>query len=268
MLSIYRHGLNLISIVILILSAAAVSACGDANKITLIEDIQPNISVKIQEPHPIRLQSGDRLNVTVHSRDKELVEMFNVGTSTSSSGSSGTNQSNGVYTVDATGHIEMPIIGSLSVKGLTRTELQDMVKYKLLASKLVRDPIVRVEFVDLNYYTLGEAGYSSHTINRDQITLLEAVAEMGGITPEGKHTNLLVLRTIDGKQTPYEVDITNTASLYSSPVYYLQQNDVIYARPTQTKINNTSLYGNQLRTPTFWFSLFNSILTLTVLFSK
>lgn len=249
----------------------AVCSCGDANKITLIEDIQPNIAVKIQEPHPIRLQSGDRLNVTVHSRDKELVEMFNVGTNTINNGSNSSNSSsnsNGVYTVDATGHIEMPIIGSLSVKGLTRTELQDMVKYKLLASKLVRDPIVRVEFVDLNYFTLGEAGYASHPINRDQITLLEAVAEMGGISTEGKHTNLLVLRTIDGKQTPYEVDITNTASVYSSPVYYLQQNDVIYARPTETKINNTSLYGNQLRTPTFWFSLFNSILTLTVLFSK
>lgn len=262
MLSLSIHGLNLKSIVILLLSTIFVCSCGDANKITLIEDIQPNISVRIQEPRPIRLQVGDRLNVNVHSRDKELVEMFNVNTS------AGGGQGGGVYTVDASGHIEMPIIGSLSVKGLTRTELQDMVKYKLLASKLVRDPIVRVEFVDLNYYTLGEAGYSPHQIDRDQITILEALSEIGGISTEGKHTNLLVLRTIDGKQTPYEVDITNTASLYSSPVYYLQQNDVIYARPTQTKINNTSLYGNQMRTPTFWFSLFNSILTLTVLFSK
>lgn len=259
-----KSALNLKSFVILLLSMTFVCSCGDANKITLIEDIQPNISVRIQEPRPIRLQTGDRLNVLVHSRDKELVEMFNVGTSAGSSSGG----SNGVYTVDASGHIEMPIIGNLSVKGLTRTELQDMIKYKLLASKLVRDPIVSVEFADLNYYTLGEAGYGTHQISRDQITLLEALAEIGGVSTSGKHTNVLVLRTIDGKQTPYEVDITNTASLYSSPVYYLQQNDVIYARPTDSKINETSLYGNQLRTPTFWFSLFNSILTLTVLFSK
>lgn len=268
MLSFLKSAYNLKLIVILLLSAVFVCSCGDANKIVLVEDIQPNISVRIQEPRPIRLQVGDRLNVYVHSRDRELVEMFNVNaTSGSGSGNSSSN-SNGMYTVDANGNIEMPIIGSLSVKGLTRTELQDMVKYKLLASKLVRDPIVSVDFVDLRYYTLGEAGYGSREIKRDQITLLEALAEMGGISTEGKHTNVLVLRTIDGKQTPYEVDITNTSALYSSPVYYLQQNDVIYARPTQTKINNTSLYGNQLRTPTFWFSLFNSILTLTVLFSK
>lgn len=266
MLSFLKSAYNLKLIVILLLSAVFVCSCGDANKIVLVEDIQPNISVRIQEPRPIRLQVGDRLNVYVHSRDRELVEMFNVN-ATSGSGS-GNSNSNGMYTVDANGNIEMPIIGSLSVKGLTRTELQDMVKYKLLASKLVRDPIVSVDFVDLRYYTLGEAGYSSREITRDQITLIEALAEMGGISVEGKHTNVLVLRTIDGKQTPYEVDITNTSALYSSPVYYLQQNDVIYARPTQTKINNTSLYGNQMRTPTFWFSLFNSILTLTVLFSK
>lgn len=266
MLSFLKSAYNLKLIVILLLSAVFVCSCGDANKIVLVEDIQPNISVRIQEPRPIRLQVGDRLNVYVHSRDRELVEMFNVN-ATSGSGS-GNSNSNGMYTVDANGNIEMPIIGSLSVKGLTRTELQDMVKYKLLASKLVRDPIVSVDFIDLRYYTLGEAGYSSREITRDQITLIEALAEMGGISVEGKHTNVLVLRTIDGKQTPYEVDVTNTSALYSSPVYYLQQNDVIYARPTQTKINNTSLYGNQMRTPTFWFSLFNSILTLTVLFSK
>lgn len=264
MLSFLKSAYNLKLIVISLLSAVFVCSCGDANKIVLVEDIQPNIAVRIQEPRPIRLQVGDRLNVNVHSRDKELVEMFNVNTKSES----GSSNNNGMYTVDANGNIEMPIIGSLSVKGLTRTELQDMVKYKLLASKLVRDPIVSVDFVGLSYYTLGEAGYSSIGITRDQITLLEALAEMGGISMEGKHTNVLVLRTIDGKQTPYEVDVTNTSALYSSPVYYLQQNDVIYARPTQTKINNTSLYGNQLRTPTFWFSLFNSILTLTVLFSK
>lgn len=268
MSSTHKCKLNLAYIVIAFISVFFVCSCGDANKIVLVEDIQPNISVRIQEPRPIRLQPGDQLNVYVHSRDKELVEMFNVGNTGTGLSGTGSNRSRGIYTVDANGNIEMPIIGSLTVKGLTRTELQDMVKYKLLASKLVRDPIVRVDFVDLQYYTLGEAGYAAHEMTRDQVNLLEAIAEMGGISPEGKHTNVLVLRTIDGKQTPYEVDITNTASLYSSPVFYLQQNDVIYARPTQNKIQSTSLYGNQTRTPYFWLGIFNSILSLTVLFSK
>lgn len=244
------------------------TSCGGANPIVLIEDVQPNIVMRLQEEKPIRLLPGDKLNVSVHSRDKELVEMFNINGGGGSGTGMSTNANSNAYTVDENGQIEMPIIGSINVKGLTRIELQNLVKYKLLASKLVRDPIVSVEFLEMNYFTLGEIGYSAHPIKRDKVTLLEAIAESGGISTEGMHTKVLVLRSLDGKQTPYQVDVTKVSDLYSSPVYYIQQNDVIYVEPTETKKNNTSIYGNSFRTPTFWMGLFNFALSLILLISK
>lgn len=246
---------------LILLIALLLEGCSKAKDFVYIEDIQPNITMNIQDPRPLRLQVGDHLNISVHSRDKELVEMFNVG-------SNGNSLSRAAYTVDDNGCIEMPIIGSVSVKGLTRMELQNNIRYKLLASKLLRDPIVNVDFVDMSYYVIGDMGTGKHQIDRDYITLIEAIAECGDINMTGRRDNILVLRTIDGQQTPYEVNVTNTYDLYSSPVYYLQQNDVIYVRPTEQKIDQTSIYGSQWRTPTFWMGTFTSVLSLILLFTK
>lgn len=248
-----------IGTMIFFLFTLGLQGCSKAKEFVYIEDIQPNVTMNVQDPRPLRLQVGDQLTINVHSRDRELVEMFNVG---------GQGSSRGVYTVDEKGCIEMPILGSVSVKGLTRMDLQNAIRYKLLASKLVRDPIVNVEFVDMSYFVVGDMGTGKHSIDRDQITILEAVAECGDIAMTGRRDNILVLRTVDGQQTPYEVNLTSTYDLYSSPVYYLQQNDVIYVRPTDQKIDQTSVYGSSWRTPTFWISSFTSVLALITLFSK
>lgn len=256
--------LSIIGTMIFLLLTLVFQGCSKAKDFVYIEDIQPNVTMNVQDPRPLRLQVGDQLSINVHSRDKELVEMFNVGSNNISH--QGANR--GTYTVDEKGCIEMPIIGSLYVKGLTRMDLQNTIRYKLLASKLLRDPIVNVEFVDMSYFVVGDMSSGKHKIDRDQITLLEAIAECGDINLTGRRDNILVLRTVDGQQTPYEVNLTNTYDLYSSPVYYLQQNDVIYVRPTDQKIDQTSVYGSQWRTPTFWISSFTSVLALITLFSK
>lgn len=250
-----------------ILLALLLQGCSKAKDFVYIEDIQPNITMNVQDPRPIRLQVGDRLTINVHSRDKELVEMFNIGygSGTGSGSGSGTHAA---YTVDDNGCIEMPIIGSVRVKGLTRMELQNTIRYKLLASKLLRDPIVNVEFVDMGYYVMGDMSAGKHPITRDYITLVEAISECGDLSMTGRRDNILVLRTVDGQQTPYEVNVTNTYDLYSSPVYYLQQNDIIYVRPTDQKIDQTSIYGSSWRTPTFWMGTFSSVISLILLFSR
>lgn len=246
-----------------VLLTILLEGCSKAKDFVYIEDIQPNITMHLQDQRPIKLQVGDRLTINVHSRDKELVEMFNVG-----GGAASTDHTQSAYTVDDNGCIEMPIIGSVRVKGLTRMELQNMIRYKLLASKLLRDPIVNVNFVDMAYYVVGDMGTGRHAIDRDHITFMEAIAECGDISMTGRRDNILVLRTIDGQQTPYEVNVLNTYDFYSSPVYYLQQNDVIYVRPTNQKIDQTSLYGSQWRTPTFWMSTFSSVIGIFALLMK
>lgn len=237
--------------------------CAKAKDFVYVDDIKPNVSISVQQPRPIRLQVGDRLTVNVHSRDKDLVEMFNIGFDSSSGTAAGAS-----YTVDENGCIEMPVIGIVHVKDLTRMELQNAIRNKLLTSRLLRDPIVNVEFVDMGYYVMGDMNAGRYPITRDHITLIEAISECGDLMLTGRRDNVLVLRTVDGRQTPYEVNITHTSDLFSSPVYYLQQNDVIYVRPTDLKIDQTSVYGSSWRTPTFWMSTISTALSLILLFTR
>lgn len=241
------------------------SSCKTSSKVVYLQDIQPNITIALQEIKEITLKPGDKLDIVVYSRDQELVKMFNLQ-SMSEGNASGKKS---YYTVNKEGQIDMPILGLISVEGLTRLEVADLIKYRLLAGKLLRDPTVTVEYANMYYYVMGEVGSpGKHEIEKDQITLLEALSEAGDLTIQGRRDNILVLRTVNGEQTPYRVDITQTENLYSSPVYYLQQNDLVYVEPNTMRINQSQLNANTLRTPGFWFSATSFVLSLILLLTR
>ncbi|MDE6043776.1 MAG: polysaccharide biosynthesis/export family protein [Muribaculaceae bacterium] len=242
----------------------ALSACNSQQKVVYIEDIQPNKLIALQEDRPIRLKPGDKLSIIVHSRDKEIVSMFNLTT-----GSASDDDDHANYTVNEEGNIDIPVLGPINVNGLTRTEVSNLIKYKLLANKLVRDPTVSVNYADMGYYVLGEVGSPGRKkISRDKINLLEAIAESGDLTINGLRENVLVLRTIDGQQVPYTVDLTKVESLYGSPAYYVQQDDFIYVLPNQKRRNENDWNANSTHSPTFWFSMFTMITTVVLIFVK
>ena len=241
----------------------ALASCNSSQKVIYVEDIQPNQLIALQEDKPIRLKPGDKLSIVVHSRDKDIVSMFNLATGDSN----GSDHSN--YTVDGEGKIDIPVLGPINVEGLTRTEVSNLIKYKLLANKLVRDPTVSVDYADMGYFVLGEVNSPGRKpITRDQINLLEAIAESGDLTINGLRENVLVLRTVNGQQIPYHVDLTRVESLYGSPAYYLQQGDFIYVLPNPKKRNENDWNANQTHSPTFWFSMFTMITTVVLIFVK
>lgn len=247
----------------------SLGACNSSQKVVYVEDIQPNQLIALQEDKPIRLKPGDKLSIVVHSRDKEIVSMFNLNNGTTSSNGVSDNNDHANYTVDAEGKIDIPVLGPINVEGLTRTEVSNLIKYKLLSNRLVRDPTVSVDYADMGYYVIGEVKAPGRKlITRDKINLLEAIAEAGDLTINGLRENVLVLRTVNGQQIPYRVDLTRVESLYGSPAYYLQQDDFIYVLPNQKKQNENDWNANATHTPTFWFSLFTMVTTVVLIFVK
>lgn len=246
--------------------AAIATSCGPAKDIVYMQDLPANAVLTLQEDGELRLQPGDKLDITVHSRDEELAKMFNI--QKAGSGSAGTSGSASLYTVDKNGKIDMPILGQISVEGLTQLQVAQQVKYRLLAGNLLRDPIVTVEFPEMAYYIIGESGVGRHTFPTDKMNLLEALSISGDLNISGKRTNILVLRTENGRQVPYRVDLTSADNVYSSPAYYVRQNDMIYIEPTQVKANQSTANGNSYMTPSFWMSMFSFATTLVILFTK
>lgn len=251
--------------------ALTLASCHAPDKIIYTQDLTPETPMAIKQTHEIRIRRGDKIQVSVNCRDKDIAELFNLTFKTTMSG--GMSMSNRMddmtsYTVDEEGYIEFPIVGKIKVEGCTRLEAAHIIKSCLEEQSLVRDPAVIVGFTNLNYYTMGEiTNKGAQMIRKDHLTLLEAIAQAGDLTIDGRRDNVQVLREENGKLVTYVVDITKAEDLVSSPVYELQQDDIIYVTPNSKALYNSTRNGNQVRTYGFWTSIISfglSILTIFV----
>lgn len=131
---------------------------------------------------------------------------------------------------------------------------------------MVKDPVVTVEFMNLAVSVLGEVNNPGrYNIDKDNITILDALSQAGDLTVYGKREKVLILRNEDGKQRVYGVNLCSGDHIYSSPAYYLQQNDVVYVEPNDTKARQSTVNGNNVRSTSFWISLASLLTSIAIL---
>ena len=259
----------------LIVTVALFYSCASVKKINYFQDLEPGVAEQTGAPLEIKIRPNDKISIVVNSKDAELSNLFNlpivshrIGTSAGQSLSGNAQQISG-YTVDAYGDIDFPVVGKIRVAGLTRAEIAAHIKYTLITGDLVKDPVVTVEFMNLGFSVLGEVNKpGKFYIDRDRMTLLDAIGMAGDLTIYGKREAVYVLRDEQGVQVPYRVDLTSARQLYLSPAFYLQQNDVVYVEPNSVRARHSTVNGNNVRSTSFWLSLTSLLITITVLFVK
>ena len=104
-----------------------------------------------------------------------------------------------------------------------------------------------------------------YSIDKDKMSILEVLSMAGDLTIYGRRDNVLVLRQEEGEQKVYAVNLASADQLYTSPAYYLQQNDVVYVEPNDTKARQSTVNGNNVRSTSFWLSLASLLTTIAVL---
>lgn len=254
-------------------------ACSTPARITYFQDLRPGESEQqVVAATEIKVRSGDKLSIIVNSRDPQLTQLFNLpyvtkqlGQGTISAGATSANSSQGVsgYTVDEQGMIDFPVLGMIEIAGKNREEIAAFIKEELLAKNLVKDPVVTVEYMNLCISVLGEvASPGRYSIDRDKVTLLDAISMAGDLTIYGKREKVLVLREENGVQRVYGVNLCSAEHLYTSPVYYLRQNDVVYVEPNNVRARQATVNGNNVRSTSFWISLASLLTTIAVLVFK
>lgn len=259
----------------LILVVAFFGSCTSVKNISYFQDLEPGVAEQMGAPLEIRIRPNDKISIVVNSKDAELSNLFNlpivshrIGRSSESSLNYSSQQVSG-YTVDMQGDIDFPVVGKVHVAGLTRAEIAAHIKHTLIAEDLVKDPVVTVEFMNLSFSVLGEVNSPGRFyIDRDGMTLLEAIGMAGDLTIYGKREDVYVLRDEQGVQVSYRVDLTSARQLYASPVFYLQQNDVVYIEPNTVRARHSTVNGNNVRSTSFWLSLASLLTTITVLLVK
>jgi polysaccharide export outer membrane protein len=218
----------------------------------------------------IVIQPKDVLSIVVSSQNPELAMGFNLPLLTFQAGSTQTASSYSQrllgYSVDVEGNIDFPILGKLKVAGLTRDQLSEMIKQTLIRENLIRDPIITTEFLNFKVSVIGEVrSPGTFTLDDDRVTILEALGRAGDLTIYSKRENVLVRREIDGIVSFHRVDLRSKV-LLNSPVYYLQQNDVVYVEPNKTRAGQSRI--NENRSMGMWISLASLLTSMAVLFLK
>ncbi len=240
-------------------------ACSTPKDVAYFPDLHTGSIVQANQMLDIRVKPEDKLSIVVSTQDPALSSLFNLVTSSSAGGGNASSSSN--YTVDSQGYIDFPVLGKLHVEGLSREELAEKITKDLVDADLVKSPIVIVEFANTGISIIGEVNSPGrYEFNKDHLTIIDAIAMAGDLKMNGMRENILVMRNLgDGKQEAYRVNLLNAQELASSPVFYLQQDDVIYVEPNDKAKRETTPSGNTPFTPTFWISMGSFAVTIATL---
>lgn len=124
-----------------------------------------------------------------------------------------------------------------------------MVKEKLESQVL--NPQVHAHIVNAKVSVLGEVSRPGNVpMTGGRLTLFDALAAAGDLTPYGRRDNVLVTREVDGKLQIARLNLRD-ANIFTSPYFFLQQNDVVYVSPNKVRVvnsANTSLWLSMVST--------------------
>ena len=239
-------------------------------KINYLQDIHGDTSMSMKVNRGIIIQPQDQLSIIVTSRDPKMAIPFNLSVSNFYTGSElassgGSSQRITGYVVNNEGNINFPSLGALHAAGLNRWELQDLIKDRLADEGLLKDAVVTVEFLNFKVSVLGEvASPGTYSVTGDKITILQALALARDLTIYGQRENVQVIREQNGKRQIYTLDLTSS-SIFDSPAYYLQQNDVVYVTPSKVRAGHGEINENYFKSGSFWISLASISATMATL---
>ena len=197
--------------------------------------------VNTSEPQPLydaKIMPKDLLTITVNTTDPEAAAPFNLTVQSSINAARTTTLTQQPtlqqYLVNNEGNIDFPVLGTLHIGGLTKSEAEDLIREKL-KPYLRETPIVTVRMTNYKISVLGEvARPGTFTVSNEKVNVLEALAMAGDMTIWGMRNNVkLVREDATGKREIVYLDLNN-ADIVTSPYYYLQQNDIIYVTPNET----------------------------------
>lgn len=200
---------------------------------------------KVNNSYEITFKPDDLLQITVSAEDLKAVKPFNlpvVAYSIDSDNAVG-NPIQQSYLVDYHGYIDFPLLGKIKVGGLTRKEVISLLKTKL-SPDYVKNPSINIRIMNFKISVLGDVKKpGSYTISNERITILDAIALSGDLNISGVRNNVKVIREENNRKSTYFFNLLSNKSL-DSPVYYLQQNDVVYVEPNKAQSQSAAFNEN------------------------
>lgn len=222
------------------------ASCVSKKKIIYFQDNSQ--VVENHQKYALKFKQDDLLAINVSAKNLEAVKVYNLPTvyySASTNAVNGTPKQQS-YLVDSNGEINFPTLGNLKVEGLTRIETIELLKNKL--KPFLKDEFqINIQVLNFKINVLGDVSKpGTFFIDNEKVTILDAIAKAGDTNISAERIIEVKRETKNGIETGI-IDLRSNA-LFSSPYYYLQQNDVVYVKPNNAKVQsaahnqNTGLY--------------------------
>ena len=247
-----RHFNILVSIIVAAF-ICSLTSCVSPKKVILLQGSDSIFASpqKIMQDYQLRIKAADRLTIKVHCQDKELLEPFTNEITlggTASGAQGGLAEGQGGFTVSPEGDIIVPLLGKISVLGMTREECARKLEQLIKDKGYINDATVKVDFQDAHITVLGAISGGVISLSSERTSILDVLGQCGGDVTVGAHRqNIRLYREVNGERIMYRFDITD-AKLFNSPCYYVQQNDIIYVEPSSTVLIDNSPFAK-------WWSL-------------
>ena len=197
---------------------------------------------RIQNQTVLKIQKNDILAINVNSLNPQASAIFNMGAANSSADVAPSNTATG-YLVDQSGNIQLPLVGSVSVEGLTTGAARAFLEKKLVT--FLKEPVVSLRVVNFRVSVLGDVAKPGvYPVSNERVNISEALSMAGDLTITGLRNNVLLVREKDGVREYHRINL-QSKDIFNSPYYYLQNNDVLYVQPGKAKFDSIdSSYRN------------------------
>tara|TARA_R110001606_G_scaffold24223_2_gene80419 strand:- start:870 stop:1646 length:777 start_codon:yes stop_codon:yes gene_type:complete len=200
---------------------------------------------KVSNKYVTFFKPDDLLEITISAKDVDAVRPFNLSAvtySTSSNSAIGVAQKQ-TYLIDANGEVEIPILGRIKLGGLTRENGIALLKDKLSPDYII-NPHINIRIINFKISVLGDVLVpGNYVIPNERITIIDAIGLAGDLNISGNRENILVIREENGMKVKYRINLLSNDT-FISPVYYLQQNDVVVVEQNYAKMQSASSNTN------------------------
>ena len=200
---------------------------------------------KVSNVYKTVFKPDDILQIVISASDIAAVQPFNLpAASFNSSGVASAGPGTILtYLIDSNGEIDFPILGKLKIGGLSREEAIGLFKNKL-DPDYVKNPTINIRISNFKITIQGDVrAPGTFNIPNERVTILDAIGLAGDINISGKRDNVLVIREEGDFKKEYRVNLLSKKT-YTSPVFYLQQNDIVYVEHNYAQIQSASSNTN------------------------
>ena len=230
--------------VFILIFTVIMSSCVSRKNIVYFQNDEID-QAKVYNTYKTTFKADDLLQITISASDLDAVKPFNLSAvtfSTTSNRAVGTPQQQ-AYLIDNEGFVNFPVIGKIKFAGLTRSEAIQLLNDRL-DPDYVKNPTINISITNFSITILGAVARPGRfTIPNERITVLEALGLAGDLNIGARRNNVKVHREENGTKKTYELDLRSN-SIFTSPAYYLQQNDVIYAEPNRPSSQDAAFNRN------------------------